>query len=438
MFMPQLERNTLRQSVIEITGPQIKLSRLVGSSLIDSQGEKLGKVKDVVVRPGGVAHPPLSGIVGQIGQRELFIPIDKLREIAEHKVELARDSVNLKQFERRSGELLLARDLSGRHLIHVSGARLIRAREIVIGYLDGAYVVLGVEPTPLSPIRYLYRTVIKRKPVENHLIDWSVLEPFVGHVPTARLHIPYRALARLRPAQIADLVEAASHDEGEEIIEAVGQDRDLEADVFEELDPEHQREFIESRSEAEAARVLSRMEPDDAADLIADLDQDQRLSLLEALPSDQRDKVRNLLSYHPETAGGLMNPDFLQLSAELQVTAVLDAIRASSVSPEVLGYIYISNDEDKLIGMVPLAAVIQANPFTDLGDLTEQSPVAIHPDCDINTILYKMSDFNLQALPVIDDSETMIGVVTVDDVLELLLTSTPLRRALGLPLSDDL
>ena len=113
-------------------------------------------------------------------------------------------------------------------------------------------------------------------------MDWASIEPFVAHVPTARLRIPYRKLARLHPAQIADLVEAASHDEGEEIIEAVGQDRELEADVFEELDAEHQLEFIRSRSDAEAARLLATMAPDDAADLITELDQERRLPILAA------------------------------------------------------------------------------------------------------------------------------------------------------------
>ena len=145
-------------------------------------------------------------------------------------------------------------------------------------------------------------------------------------MPTARLRIPYRKLARLRPAQIADLVEAASHEEGEEIIKAVGLDRELEADVFEELDTEHQREFLRTRSDEEAARLLATMAPDDAADLIVDLDQERRLPVLEALPDRQQAKVRALLSYNPETAGGLMSPDFLALPERHVVSDALEAI----------------------------------------------------------------------------------------------------------------
>ena len=132
-------------------------------------------------------------------------------------------------------------------------------------------------------------------------------------MPSARLRIPYRKLARLHPAQIADIVEAASHEEGEEIIEAVKADRELEADVFEELDTEHQVEFVRTRSDEDAARLLARMAPDDAADLIMELDQERRLPVLGLLPAAQQRKVRSLLSYNPETAGGLMSPDFLAL-----------------------------------------------------------------------------------------------------------------------------
>ena len=125
----------------------------------------------------------------------------------------------------------------------------------------------------------------------------------MSHVPTARLRIPYRKLARLHPARIADLVEAASHEEGEEIIEAVGQDPALEADVFEELDPEHQVEFVQDRSDEEAAQLLGSMAPDDAADMISEIDQERRAPILELLPEPQRRKVRSLLQLPPRDGG---------------------------------------------------------------------------------------------------------------------------------------
>jgi Mg/Co/Ni transporter MgtE len=240
----------------------------------------------------------------------------------------------------------------------------------------------------------------------------------------------------LRPAQIADLVEAASHEEGEEIIEAVGLNRELEADVFEELDTEHQREFLNSRSDEEAARLLARMEPDDAADLIVDLDQERRIPILEAMPAPQQAKLRTLLNYHPETAGGLMSPDFFSLPDQTTVSDALDAVRTSKVADEALVTLFETDDEDRLSGTVSIVRLIKAHSSAKLRDISESDPVHIHADADIHTIQRRMSDFNLSTLPVVDDDQHLIGVITVDDVLELLLP-TGWRKEFGMSANEE-
>src|SRR2546422_154071 len=178
-----------------------------------------------------------------------------------------------------------------------------------LGRVDGSWRVAGVDVRARSPLSRLRRA--REITERTGFIDWSAIEPFVGHVPTSRLLMPIRRLRRLHPAQIADLVEAASHDEGEEIITAVHGDPELEADVFEELNTEHQVEFLRARSDTEAASVLAGMGPDDAADLITELDQPRRVPILSLLPAAQQAKVRALLSYNSDTAGGLMSPDFV-------------------------------------------------------------------------------------------------------------------------------
>ena len=165
--------------------------------------------------------------------------------------------MDLRRFERRPGELLLAHDLLARHIINMVGVRLVRANEIELAEVDGEWQVVGVDPSSRPVLRRLLPGRLGRGIRPGSLLDWESIEPFVSHVPSARLRIPYRKLARLHPAQIADIVEAASHEEGEEIIEAVKADRELEADVFEELDTEHQVEFVRyevRRRSSKAAR----------------------------------------------------------------------------------------------------------------------------------------------------------------------------------------
>jgi hypothetical protein len=404
--------------------PILHLSSVVKRPLVDEDGDRLGRVQDLIVRVGERPHPPIVGAVVRIGGRDLFVPIRKIADLGGGRVRFDGRRVDLRRFERRPGELLLAKDLVARHLINLVGGRLIRANEIELALVDGEWEVVGVDPSSRALLRRLLPGRIGQGIRSANVVDWESIEPFVAHVPTARLRIPYRKLARLHPAQIADLVEAASHEEGEEIIEAVGADRELEADVFEELDPEHQVEFVRSRSDAEAARLLASMAPDDAADLIMEVDQERRLPILGLLPEPQKRKVRSLLSYNPETAGGLMSPDFVCLPEATAVARALDAVKASTAPPEALNVIFSARADGTLSGSVSVVELIRADPAATLGAVVRPDPPHIHPDWDIGATLRKMSDFNLTVAPVMDDEhKRMLGVVTVDDVLELLLPS---------------
>jgi hypothetical protein len=405
-------------SVTEI----LHLSTFLHRPIYDSHGDKIGRVQDLVARLGDDPHPPIVGAVIRIEGRNLFMSIKKIGGLAEGRMTFEGRRVDLRRFERRPGEILLAEDLLARHLINLVRGRIIIANEIEIAQIDGRWEVVGVDPGRRSLVRRLLGQKIGSRVQPDRIVDFASIEPFVSHVPSARLRIPYRKLAKLHPAQIADLVEQASHEEGEEIIEAVGLDRELEADVFEELDTTHQLEFLESRSDAESARLLSRMEPDNAADLITEIDQERRLPILELLPTEQQAKVRQLLSYNADTAGGLMNPDFVSVPPTASVADALEAIRTSRVPAESVQAVFIVDDSGQPIGAASIAPLVRARP-NELALAVARTQLAhVHPHWDVLRVSRKMSDFNLTVLPVLDDEHSkMIGVVTVDDLLEELL-----------------
>jgi CBS domain-containing protein len=398
------------------------LSTFLRRPIYDSDGDKIGRVQDLVARLGDDPHPPIVGAVIRIEGRDVFVSIKKIGGLAQGRMTFEGRRVDLRKFERRPGEMLLAEDLLARHLINLVRGRIMVANEIEIAQMDGRWEVVGVDPGRRSFFRRLLGHKIGSHVQTDSIVDFASIEPFVSHVPTARLRIPYRKLAKLHPAQIADLVEQASHEEGEEIIEAVGMNRELEADVFEELDTTHQLEFLESRSDEEAARLLSRMEPDNAADLITEIDQERRLSILGLLPAEQQAKVRQLLSYNADTAGGLMNPDFVSVSASATVADALDAIRTSSVPAESLQAVFILNDAGQPLGAASIAPLVRARSNELALSVARTQLAHVHPHWDVLRVSRKMSDFNLTVLPVVDDEHNkMIGVVTVDDLLEELL-----------------
>ncbi len=416
----------------------LHLSGILNRPLVDAAtGDRLGRVRDVIARIGDSPHPPVTGLVVKIGGRELFVPVRKISGIEPGQVTFDGAKVDLRRFERRPGELLLAQDLMARHLINLVGGRIIRANEIELARIENGWEVVGVDPTARGTLRRLLPGRLGQHSGAGAIVDWGSIEPFVSHVPTARLRIPYRKLARLHPAQIADLVEAASHDEGEEIIEAVGQDPALEADVFEELDPEHQVEFVEARSDAQAAQLLGSMAPDDAADLISELDQQRRAPVHELLTEPPRKKVRSLLSYHPETAGGLMSPDFLELPETTTVEAALAAIRVSSVPPEALAVVFVSGPDGRVAGTVSAVRLIKSSRDARLSEVASGEVGHVHPDWDLGAVVRKMSDYNLTVAPVLSpEHATIMGVITVDDVLELLLP-TGFRRDYGMTAAEE-
>jgi hypothetical protein len=401
----------------------IHLSGVLKKPLRDAKtGDRLGRVEDFIVRIGDAPHPPITGLVVRIGGRDLFVPVRKVSDIKPGGVTFDGARVDLRRFERREGELLLARDLMARHLINFVGGRLIRANEIELARVGDGWEVVGVDPTARGLFRRLLPGRLGQRSRAGAIVDWASIEPFVSHVPSARLRIPYRKLSRLHPAQIADMVEAASHEEGEELIEAVSEDPALEADVFEELDPEHQVEFVEARSDADAAELLGSMAPDDAADLISEIDQDRRAPILELLPEPQRRKVRSLLRYHPETAGGLMSPDYLALPAAATAAQALDALRTSGVPREALAVVFVFDESGRPVGSVSTVHLVQSPPDALLSSVVAGDLEHVHPDWDIGATVRKMSDFNLTVAAVLDeDHARILGVITADDVLELLL-----------------
>jgi CBS domain-containing protein/sporulation protein YlmC with PRC-barrel domain len=401
----------------------IHLSSVAGSPLLDSAGERLGRVQDLVVRlDGGQALPPVVGFKARIGGREVFVPMDRVEQLGSDAVRVSTTKLNLAQFERREGELLLRQDVLDRSLINVATARLVKGREVELVCEDGAWRVAGIDPSLRPRLwRFLPRRFRGHDTEHKQFIPWSDIEPFLAHVPTSRLKLATRRLRRLHPAQIADLVEAASHEEGEEILEAVGEDKELEADVFEELDDEHQVEFLRERTDKEAAEVLARMASDDAADLLLDLDQERRLPVLNLLPPAKQRKIRKLLGYNPSTAGGLMNPDFVSVPSDATVAEGLTRVRASDVGPQQVSIICVVDQAGKLVGTLSLAELVRARADQRVGDLIDSTMPTVGTEADLPEVAMVMTDYNMIAIPVLDQDGKPVGIISVDDILEQLL-----------------
>jgi CBS domain-containing protein len=411
-------------------GTRQLLSQLIHSAVVNPAGDRLGRVQDVIVRLGDSGYPKVSGLKVRLGGRDVFVPEQMVAQMEPGRVQLHGQTLDVRPFERRPGEVLLREDVLDRRLIHVAAGRLVHANDLVLADSPDGWHLVGVDPNPRSLVQRLLPGQHRPVPPPELILDWSDIQPFVGHVPTAGLLMPLGPFKRLHPAQIADLVEGSSHEQGEEIIEAVEADPELTADVFEELEPDHQVEFLESRSDTEAAQLLARMAPDDAADLLNELDQERRAPVLELMPTAEGQKLRGLLKHHPSTAGGMMSPDFVAVQRGTSLAAALERVRtAEDVPSTLLGSLFVTEADGRLIGTLGIADVVRGDPAESVDELPQVVAGGVPLDADLEDVALHMTDFNLVAVGVTDSEDRLIGAISVDDLLESLVPAEWRRRA---------
>jgi flagellar motility protein MotE (MotC chaperone)/sporulation protein YlmC with PRC-barrel domain len=417
----------------------LRLSRLLKRPVADRSGETIGRVADIIVRLRGTDYPLVTGLVAAVGGREIFVPIDQVSTFEGDPLRLSSARLDLRHFERREGEVLLRADVLGHRLIDVENARLVRAadlelaRDVKAGETGGEWVLAGVD-TRRRPRHLLGRKAPEPEDDARAFRDWHDFEWLIGHEGSALLRGPFARIRRLKPAQIADLLENASKEEETEILGRVHADPELEADVFEELDEDLATRLLGARNDREIAGVLARMRADDAADAITELPQQRRQPILDLLPPAQRTKVLTLMGFNATSAGGLMGVEFIALPGMSSVSDALAQVRQSpSLQPEALTSVHAVDGEGVLRGVARLVTLVQSDPGTTLIDVSDTDPVRVGTDTDITDVAVLMTDYNLITIPVVDDERRLLGVITVDDVLEVALPEDWRRREAAEP-----
>jgi CBS domain-containing protein len=401
----------------------LRLSWLLRRPVADAGGESLGRLADVIVRLRGDSYPLVTGLVAAVGGREIFVPVDQVASFGGDPLRLSSARLSLRPFGRREGEVLLKADVLGHRLIDVAGARLVRALDLELARPAGTWVLAGVDT------RRRGRHPFARGAAPGAFRDWHDFEWLIGHAGSALVRGPFARIRRLKPAQIADLLESASAEEETEILGRVRADPELEADVFEELDEDLAIRLLDARTDIEIAAVLARMRADDAADAVAELPQRRRRPVLDLLPPGQRAKVLTLLGFNPTSAGGLMGVDYVALPARATVAQALALVRdAALLQPEALTSVHAVDPDGALCGVARLVTLIQSDPADRVIEVSDTDPVRVRADADVMDVAVLMTDYNLITIPVVDNARRLIGVITVDDVLEVTLPEDWRRR----------
>ncbi|WP_138444176.1 magnesium transporter MgtE N-terminal domain-containing protein [Sinomonas susongensis] len=401
----------------------LSLSALLRQPVTDSDGHRMGTLADLIVRLRDDDYPLVTGLVVAVGSTRVFVSAADLAALGPEQVRLAVSTVDVREFRRREGEVLLSEDVLGHRLIDVSRAAFVKAYDIELTPVLDGWAATGLD---VHRRRWL---AVGPRHAAHPPRDWKDFEPLIGHAESAHVRQATGRIPELKPAQIADIIEEANEHEQDELLAQVHEDPELEADVFEELDEDSQSELFKDRSDAEVAEVLARMQADDAADALMDLPQERRIPVLEALPEPQRSRVHRLLGYHDLTAGGLMGTDFLALPSTATVADAFTAVRgARLIQPQALTVIYTLAPDGALEGALTLVQAVQAEPGLTLAEVADIDVVVASPGDDVIDVTTRMADFNLLTMPVISEDRHILGLITVDDALEAAIPQDWSRR----------
>lgn len=403
----------------------LSLSSLLKHAVIDGEGRALGKLSDVVTRLRDNDYPLLTGLVIALGNAGYFVPMRDVTSIDPEAVRLRTAKVDLRPFERRDGELLLKENILGHRLIDVAHSALVKAYDVRLALAANSWIVTGLD---VHKGHWFHLGRHEEHPAR----DWHSFLLLIGDQRGSGSRSAASRVTKLKPAQIADIIESASSREENVLLAHVHEDPELEADVFEELDDNKQARLLHARTDEEVAALLARMRADDAADAMMDLAQERRQGVIDLLPEVQKTKVLTLLGYHQATAGGLMGPEYLALPEEKTVGDALQAVRSATThQPEALTVIHTIRADGTLAGTLTLVRALQSAPDTLLRDAADRQLVVASPGDDIVTVTTRMADFNLLSLPVVDTDNKMLGIVTVDDALEAAIPRDWMRRRSG-------
>jgi len=397
------------------------LSQVLSRPIRDLEGERVATIKDVIVRLGKEDHPPLIGLLARYRRRDFFVSRWRITEFNEQGARLNSDILDLRPFVRRDGEVLLARNVLDKQLIDVNGKRVVRVNDVQIIHAADEWRVTGADVSLQGLWRRLAPPGLMgtRKPVE--VIDWSNVGYLATDEATVRLKSSSDKLARLHPVEIARLAEALSYHHGSEVVESL--DDETAAETLEEMPAERQAQILGDMDEERAADILEWMSPDEAADVLGDLPEEKAEELLGLMDDQEQAEVAELLPYEDDTAGGLMTTEFVTLPRELTAAEALARLREMAQTPNMIYYLYVVEGEGswQLSGVIALRSLILADPQAPLDEVMRSEFQTAHPDEPAREVAQRIAEYNLLALPVVDQAGDILGIITVDDAMEILL-----------------
>lgn len=403
------------------------VSAILGKKIYDHSGKRVGAVRDFAVHWDAVC-PRVSGIKYAKDVHEL-ISASEIGEISPKGIVLNSDFDQTKFHAPRENEIFVKKWLLDKQIVDLKGSKLVRVNDIKLTWVkhNGSpeLLLVAVDVGVRGLIRRIFGYDPRTEKVPHSLVGWQHIEPIRSRTANLTLSESSEKFSKLHPADIAEIIEELDNYERPEFINTL--DDVTAAEALGEVDLDTQVNIIESLDSERASRILEEMAPDEAADLLGELTQEKSNELLNLMEPEEAEDVRELMEYPEETAGALMTTDFVSFTFKTTAQEAIDKLRAEAPSAEVIYYLYVLDEDEKLMGVVSLRDLIIAKPHTVLGEIMQDRVITVLTGDDHQGVLDTIAKYDIIAVPVTDREGHMQGVITVDDVLNTIM---PDRKSL--------
>ncbi len=417
------------------------LSNMLGQPVLDSTGEKLGVVSDLAISTGEVFPRITSLAFKGPGRTPFMISWRKyVGDFDEDQVVLNTEAHNIRFSYLQPDEVLLARDLLDQQIVDTQGMKIVRVNDLKLSPSGTQLRLLGAEVGVRGILRGLHpvieRAVVSiakafRHKIDEKIIAWNYMDLLDRDLSKVQLSVTHKRLDELHPADVADILEQLDPKQRAEVFKHLDESRT--AEVIAELEDEYQAEALDDLDESQASGLLRQMDPDDAADIIRDLPYEKAETLLRLMGVEDAREVRSLLGYKENTAGGMMTTQFVAGSENDTVGDTIEVLRGLDEDFPTVHYVYVlEEDTEKLVGVLSMRTLVIAHNSDTLGSVMYTDVISVGPDEHEDDVVADISKYDLLAMPVVDEASCLLGLVTVDDALDVIEESTESEKTTNL------
>lgn len=413
------------------------LSQMTGKPVVDSTGERIGVVSDLAIQTGEV-FPRITSLAFQgPGRVPFMISWRKYVDtFDEDGVKLSVQSHDIRFSYLQPDEVLLARDLMDRQIVDTQGLKVVRVNDLKLSESGTQLRLLGAEVGARGILRGLHPLIeravcaiakVVKHPIEEQIIAWNYMDLLDRDLSDVQLSVSHKRLDELHPADVADILEQLDPQQRANVFKHL--DMSQATDAISEMEDEIQAEFIEDLPDAQASALLGKMDPDEAADIVRDLSYEKAETLLRLMGVEESAEIRQLLGYKDGTAGGMMTTQFVQVDQDSTVQETIEVLRALPEDHPTVHYVYVCDDYDKFVGVVSLRTLVLAPDNKRMGEVMFEDIISVTPDTTEDDVVENIFKYNIPAMPVVDESGVILGIVTTDDAWDAIEEDVTEKRS---------